>query len=322
MAWAIICMNGYAAQTNIRALHLVIKNTEPNEIRKLINQAKDAGYNTIVLGIYNGVRFDSVKNPERAVRTWSKEEFVDVVEYAKSLQLEVVPEIKLLTHQEHLLKRSNPDYLFNSVTYDPRKLALYTTVVFPILDELVKLMHPKSILIGHDEVAGFNEYTRTKWLQPNEQILPANLFLEDVLQIHNYLKKLGIETWMWGDMLLSENEFPTMLGRHMHGNSLGYGKPLRVRLPHDIVICDWHYLDEQIEFPSVEALHKEGFQVLGATWEQSNTIRNFSHYAATHGAEGMIATTWSYVQRKKWDVVGSIIHESGVAFSKDFPDAR
>jgi len=322
IAWVIVCMNGYAAQTNIRALHLVIKNSEPSDIKKLINQADRAGFNTIVLGIYNGIRFDSVGNPEKSVRTWSKKEFVDVVEYAKNLQLKVVPEIKLLTHQEHLLKRSNTDFLYNSVTYDPRKQELYNLIVFPLLDELIELIHPVSILIGHDEVAGHNEHTRAIWLKPNEPVLPANLFLEDVLVIHNHLIKRSVETWMWGDMLLSKREFPTMLSRHLHGNSLGYGKPLRDKLPHDIVICDWHYADDQVDFPSVKVLKGEGFRVLGATWEQPNTIRNFSRYAAAHGADGMIATTWSLVQHKEWDVVERIIRESGEEFSRDFPDAK
>jgi hypothetical protein len=148
------------------------------------------------------------------------------------------------------------------------------------------------------------------------------LFLKDVLILNEHLKKKGIQTWMWGDMLISPDEVPSMKPEQMHGSMAGYGKALRDKLPRDIVICDWHYLDDQPYFPSLYMFRQEGFKVIGTTWKKEKTIHNFSLYAAKHGAEGMIATTWSHVQRKEWDVVERIIRESGEAFRKDFPDAK
>jgi hypothetical protein len=69
-------------------------------------------------------------------------------------------------------------------------------------------------------------------------------------------------------------------------------------------------------------MRKEGFRVIGATWKKGRTIRNFSSFAAGHGASGMIATTWFHVQRREWDVVEKIIRTSGEVFLKDFPDGR
>ncbi|MDD5439604.1 MAG: hypothetical protein PHS37_05415, partial [Candidatus Omnitrophica bacterium] len=37
---------------------------------------------------------------------------------------------------------------------------------------------------------------------------------------------------------------------------------------------------------------RAGHKVLGATWDNDQTIVSFSHYIAHIGAEGMIATTW------------------------------
>ena len=210
--------------------------------------------------------------------------------------------------------------MFNAVTYDPRQEAVYK-LVFPLLDEIIALIHPRAIHIGHDEVMGWNKAYAAKMLRPNEHMLPDDLFLKDTLRVHDYLKAHGIETWMWGDMLISPEEFPGMLASELHGGS-GYGKALRNQLPRDIVICDWHYDDDQPDFPSLVAMSKEGFRVIGSTWKKPETIRNFSRYAARHGAYGMMATTWFHVQRKEWDVVERIIRESGDAFSKDFPDAK
>ena len=105
-----------------------------------------------------------------------------------------------------------------------------------------------------------------------------------------------------------------MRGGGLHERVAGYGAELRKQLPKDIVICDWHYRDKQPDFPSLAAFKQEGFRVLGATWKKQQTIRNFSRYAALHGADGMIATTWFHVQKKEWELVEQIITISGKAF--------
>jgi hypothetical protein len=110
-------------------------------------------------------------------------------------------------------------------------------------------------------------------------MVPADLFARDVERIHGYLSQKGVETWMWADMLLDPAEFPGASSKHLHGVAAGYGKALRNRLPRDIVMCDWHYGDEQGSFPSMAVMQSEGFRVIGATWKREETTRNFSRYA-------------------------------------------
>lgn len=119
---------------------------------------------------------------------------------------------------------------------------------------------------------------------------------------------------MWGDMLIAPEEFPGMLDKHLHGTH-SYSS-LRNKIPKDIVICDWHYFDEQPDFPSASTFAKAGHRVLGAAWKKEKTIKNFSRYISTMSAnnEGMIATTWFHVQRREWDIVSDIIKNSGEAF--------
>lgn len=99
---------------------------------------------------------------------------------------------------------------------------------------------------------------------------PADLFLRDVIRIHDYLSGKSVDTWMWADMVLSPAEFPGAPTRYHHGIAAGYGKPLRDRLPRDIVMCDWHY-DEEGNFA---ILQREGFRVIGATWKREATTRD------------------------------------------------
>lgn len=307
----------------VRALHVVLRSLTVADAKRLVDMAKVSGYNTLILDPRNAVKFE--KFPGKTIETaWSRKEFLSVVEYARKQGLAVIPEIKLLTHQKQFFGDSRISLMFDRETYNPRKSEVYD-LIFPYLDELIMLLHPSAIHIGHDELQ--NVYKAKDNSKFVKYMLPAELFYQDIVRIHDYLKSRRVKTWMWGDMLISREELPAMSPNHLNG-VLGYGAQMRARLPKDIVICDWHYTDEQLEFPSIDVLRASGFRVLGATFRKLETVRNFSRYAAKHGADGMIATTWFIPGSEhnkvvnSWDEVTQIIRESGDAFKKDFPDAR
>jgi len=307
----------------VRALHVVLRSLTVADAKRLVEMARDAGFNTLILDPRDQVRFNNFPGKPLEV-AWNRKEFLSVVEYARKLGLTFVPEIKLLTHQKQLFGDSWPGLMFDKETYDPRRREVYG-LVFPYLDEIITLLHPAAIHIGHDEV--HHAYKVKKNASLSKNMLPAELFYQDVVSIHDYLKSRGIVTWMWGDMLISRDELPGMSSHHLNGVS-DYGARMRNRLPKDIVICDWHYADEQLQFPSVDIFLADGFRVLGATFRKLDTMRNFSRYAAQHSAAGMIATTWFIPEAKhnkvvnNWAEVTKVVRESGDAFRRDFPDAR
>lgn len=321
----IASMPVHAATQPIRALHFVVFNLSVGDAKRLIDEASKEKFNTVILGMpwRNGLKLRSTPWVVPDKLTWSHDDLLGVVNYARQKNMEVIPQLQLLSHQSVFLAPNFPDLMFNAETYDPRKNKVYE-IILPIIDELIELLHPRAIHIGHDEVVGWKEkHFEVGLLKHGEKILPPDLFLDDVNRLHVYLKKRNIETWMWGDMLIAPDEFPMIRDSgDLNGSTLGYGQALRNKIPKDIVICDWHYFNDQADFPSITAYRKEGFRVLGSTWKQTITIRNFSHYAATQGADGMIATTWWSVPGGEWDVVARIIRESGEEFSKDFPDAK
>ena len=323
-----VAMPALAAAKPVRALHLVVANLSVADARHLIEVASRGRFNTILLGMpwQNGLLLRSTPWVVPGKYTWSRNDLVDVAEYARRKGLEVVPQIELLSHQEVLLASPFPGLMFNAFTYDPGNARTYE-IVLPIIDEIIELLHPKAMHIGHDEVAGWRPGRNL--LKQGERILPPDLFLEDVTRLHGYLRNKGIETWMWGDMLVSPEEFPSMREDALHGIHAGYGKELRRKIPRDIVICDWHYLDDQDEFPSLEAFKAEGFRVIGTIFKNAKTTRNFSHYAAAQGAEGMIATTWFIPGARNhaalitsWDELNQVVGGTGEIFYKDFPDAK
>jgi hypothetical protein len=302
----------------VRAWHFVLRRVPIVNARQMVDKAASAGFNTLVVQLADGVKLPAAPwTPKPGA--WSTAEFRNWVAYARQRGMTVVPEIKLLSQQNKFFQANHPGLMYNKSTYDPNNPAVYDKVI-AFMDVLIELIDPAAIHIGHDEIAGHKEKSRKKHLRPGEQPLPAKLFLEHVVKMHRYLKSRDVETWMWGDMLISPDEFPGMRSQPLHGVLPGYGKALRRSLPKDIVICDWHYADKQLDYPSLATFRREGFRVLGATWKNPKTLRNFSHYAANNGADGMIATTWSYVQRKEWDVVDSILENSGTIFKSNFPD--
>lgn len=301
----------------VRAAHFVLRNVGLDEAKRIVSLARRAQFNTLVVQLADGVAFPSMGEIPRS-DAWSVEEFRSFLDYVRQNGLRFIPELQLLTHQEKLFRGAYPELLYNGYTYDPRKEETYERV-FAIMDEIISLSDPDAFHIGHDEVEGPGK-SRSR-LKEGETPLPAELFLQDVERLHRYLSEKGIETWMWGDMLISAREFPGMLSRHLHGDR-AYAD-LRGRLPRDIVVTDWHYDDGQEAFPSSAAFLRAGHDVLGSTWKNERTTRAFSRYVAGlgPGARGMVATTWWHVQRDDWAVVEEILRTSGAVFWDPTGDA-
>lgn len=311
---------GWAADypdTKMRVLHLSLWPCTIQDFKEDIKLARFFHYNSLILLNFYGVDLKSLRHMNiDEKQKWSTTDFQQMVRFAQENGLEVIPELKLLSHQKQFIKDSHPEYLYNKDTYDPRKDELYKEIVFPAIDELLLLTGATKFHIGHDEVAGWHESQYKKILRKGEKQLPAELFLQDVLTLHEHLKKKGIETWMWGDMLLAKEEFPGIENNDASINGYNGYAALRSKIPADIVICDWHYRGKQIAFPTALAFAQAGHKVLGATWELQETTNNFTKYIGQlpHNGEGMIATTWYGLTGDKREEVQAIIRFSGEAF--------
>ena len=307
-----------------RVLHFVTTKLTINDVERLLKLGRKAGFNTIIPAVAwkGSVALESMPWVKKQSATWTPSTLHELNELALSLGYEVIPQLPLLTKADKLFQGNRPELLFNRSTYDARNKTVYT-VVFSIIDEIIEIMNPTNLHIGHDEVWGWKrkDYERGR-LSADEKMLPADIFVKDVHRIHDYLKRRGIGTWMWGDMLVSSEEFPYISahgslhrGIEMHG----YGKILRKSIPRDIVICDWQYRNTGENFPTMKVFLEDGFSVLGATFKDMAVTERFARYAAMHKASGMIATTWYYAQRKDWVTLERLIMESGRIFVRYFP---
>jgi hypothetical protein len=205
-----------------------------------------------------------------------KDEVADLVRWAESNYIEVIPELPSLTHSYYLLSRHRelaeipqeewPD------TYCPSLPAVYD-LLFDVYDEYIEVMQPKMVHIGHDE-----------WRMPwgvcprcrNKD--PRELYAKDVNKIYDYLKRKGIRTAMWSDHLL-ENVRGAKLSKPWW-DAPGYDykipgslSPDQVQkwIPKDILMFNWlwHYTDDP-KFPPVtneERLSDWGFEQVYGNFE-------------------------------------------------------
>lgn len=305
----------------VRALHLQMRRMTLPRLLSLIDKARYARMNTLLLYIGDDVKFTAAGIvPLR--NAMSKEDLVTAVAYARASGMRVIPNLPLLTKQHRFFKQDAPELMYNNATYDPRNPETMRRI-YAHLEEIIELIQPDAIHIGHDEVEGtfprpvrwkWTDGQKRKWLSAGDNALPAELYLQHILDLHAFLTARSVETWMWGDMLLNRQEFP-VLAKHRKGAAADYEK-LRTRLPRDIVICDWHYKTESEDFPTTRAFADLGYRVLGATRENPKNIAAFSRYMAGMGDDGMgmIATLWSLVNRAEPELVDDVIARSGREF--------
>lgn len=297
-----------------RVFHFVARGVTEVEALNLLKKARYYNFNTIIIQLADGVKLESMEGLYRH-DAWDKDFLKEFSIKAEELDLEFIPEIKFLTHQEKLLKGRYPALMYNRFTYDPR-LPETQQKAKEILDELTELIAVNAIHVGHDEVFGAYEYhpdSKKEELSEGEP-LTAQLFKESILFLYDYLTEKNIKMWMWGDMFLQRSAYPEMFQWSLHGDE-NYAS-LIDEIPRDIVICDWHYWDNQTEFPSASFFSEKGFRTIGATWKKEHNIKNFSSdvdHLNKH-ENGMMATTWFHVQRDEWGVVEDILQTSGEHF--------
>ncbi len=146
-------------------------------------------------------------------------------------------------------------------------------------DEYIDLLKPKMIHIGHDELflpVGVSPQCK------DEDI--GELFGEDVKKVHDHLSSRGVQTALWGDMLL-ESVRGHGLQKHTTRDGWVYYMPggmtpeqVQRLIPKDCLIFNWFWSNEPGERGGNAELNeaildKMGFQQIYGNFEP--TIQNY-----------------------------------------------
>ncbi len=118
---------------------------------------------------------------------------------ARSLQLDVVPEMQSLSHAYYLASiyrdiAELPEADFPD-TYCPCNPRSYE-LLFDVMAAYIELMKCRSVHIGHDEWRAAGLCPKCRERDTGE------LFGEDVVKIASWLNDRGLGVWMWGDHLV------------------------------------------------------------------------------------------------------------------------
>ena len=197
-------------------------------------------YNTLFIEFAGGMRFDS--HPEIS-EAWErdnaaakagelpafphgdmvaggalleKDEVRDLIEYARSLGFEIIPEVQSFGHVQYIT-RAHPDIAevaedeqdeildtraadqppsrFYKHSYCPMNEKSYE-IIFDLIDEIVEVARPERYVhMGHDEVYQVGLCPRCKNIPHDE------LYARHVNRLHDYLARKGYKMAIWSDML-------------------------------------------------------------------------------------------------------------------------
>ncbi len=188
---------------------------------------------------------DSAHHDTADGRVLEKEEVASIVDYARSLYIDVIPEIPTLTHSYYLLTRhrelaeiANAEWPDTYCTRHPKTYDL----VFDVLDEYIEVMRPSIVSIGHDE------YRMPVDICPRcRNADRGEIFGRDVKTLHDYLAAKGIRTAMWGDHLIERNRgkglrtWTSPSGYTYHAPGALTPEQVEKWIPKDILIFNWFW---------------------------------------------------------------------------------
>lgn len=240
-------------------------------------------YNQIIVQFCGGVRYDS--HPEIAeaylesIRQFEqglaprfphdymacegtvleKSEVVDILDCARELGFEIIPELQTLGHVQWVTnahpeiseREENDKIVTDTSNEDLRPTNFYThcycpsneksyEIMFDLLDEIIEMAKPQRYVhLGHDEVYHLGLCEKCKGTPHHV------LFANDLMRYYNYLKKRGLSVAIWSDMLQPVTKYQTY--------------PAVNLVPKDILMLDfiWYFhLKSDIE----ENLFNDGYK--------------------------------------------------------------
>ncbi|HOK81015.1 MAG TPA: glycoside hydrolase family 20 zincin-like fold domain-containing protein [bacterium] len=153
-----------------------------------------------------------------------------------------------------------------------------------IMCEFLKRIHdivkPDFINIGYDEMGRFNA-----GCQCSPDIKNHHAFVKSVSYFHNFLKMLGTRASIWCDMLVRKP-----------GDPLGWLDDPEwaiESLPKDIILNDYEYMPDVVEYPRIERWKNKGFDVVCTPWAMEENILHWVESAKKYHADGIIGSSWA-----------------------------
>ncbi len=227
----------------------------------------------------------------KAAPSWgmSKADLKTEVAFARRYGLAVTPLVNSVGHMPwafeggaNLALAEDPQTPYAAYVASPAT----DKFLFRLYDEVLDTFGSSALHIGGDEVALRGRYPyRSRAQFPTL----ADAYVAQVTRAHDHLKARHVRTMLWGDMLLAQGEAADAVS----APSAEQARQMRTRLPHDIVLTDWHYRGSG-PFASLGVLRGAGFgPIIGATWFEAGNIPSFGSALSAGHERGLLETTWA-----------------------------
>ena len=223
------------------------------------------------------------------------DQLAEVAQYTRDNLMEFVPAFQSFGHLDHLF-RSHPEIAESWVagkrynSYCPSNPKSYE-LIFDMFQEVIDATKPKRFHIGHDEITGIGTCDRCKDTPPHV------LLARDITKIHGWLKARGVETMLWGDMLLDAGRWSKTNIGATNSNRYLAAKDTHLALdliPKEVIIADWHYAGVEA-FPTLAHYRDSGFRVLACPWYGAKNNFYFAKEAAEAKTMGVLLTDWGFL---------------------------
>jgi hypothetical protein len=189
-------------------------------VRQLLDKIAQLGYDTILWELETQVRWDTC--PECALPdSWTKSEFLDLLDYSRKLKLEPIPLLQTIGHAEYVMTQER----YHAFREDPDSSDCYC-VSNPAVREFLRnwiaeycelFGDLKHFHLGGDEATRFGSCEKCASRERN------GLYGEHIKEISVDLRAKNIRPGIWSDMVLAEADHLDAISR-------------------EFTIWDWNYV--------------------------------------------------------------------------------
>jgi len=257
-----------------------------------------------------------------------KSELSRIADHAEMLGIEIIPEIQALSHA-YYLTLAHPEIAERPYerwpdSYCPMCEESYT-LYFEVAEEILEVLNPKRVSIGHDEVRVLGECPRCKGKSGHE------LLAHDLNKLHAFYAAKGIQVMMWGEML---QNFTTWKGVKAGGQEKllkrdKYGRPYEMpatylaahMVPKDMIMLDWYY---SMSSTTERGFNANGFSEIYGNFRGSQ-IADWDKRSACPNVLGAEVSTWCVPNEYEMSFNGwyyELVFSAMLLWQDDYNDSR
>ncbi|MBN1968452.1 MAG: family 20 glycosylhydrolase [Candidatus Delongbacteria bacterium] len=193
----------------------------PDRMKTMLNRLSKSGFQQVFFNIEHALNLESFPEIGSYSDSYDKDEIMDIVNYAESLNLEIIPVYQSCGHMFHTLKWNKYRYLSETDKLWSVSLTSETLTFFDkVYNEISHYFKSDFIHVGGDEVYDLAEGKTGNTLDENND--KYDLYFDYILELRKIAASYGKKIMIWGDLIQKKPE-------------------LLNHLPDDITVCYWMY---------------------------------------------------------------------------------